>query len=522
MSLITDDDQVSSWWFTHEDYWFNSTPETDQIVLKNLGEYLLDQPKYDQLSLLGQILVDDQIARHYYRQDTPENQAMILKHHQKALQQARAILTETPEILETDLLLTPAQECFVLLPLRHSSDEDDRVEAIIWIKKLMLKRKSPYYERFLKASLIRVRNPTLVVTPESIPWDLICPTFSVVNLKSRLVRSCLAKDLFRELITAFEEVPKLPDQEHDLVVSISGGSDSMLVLWTAVQLGYRPIALMIDYGNRDEHLKEIQLVKWFTEKLKVPFYVRYIKAMQRIHKSSDESSEATNNMREFYEDVTRKIRFSAYQFFNIPVLLGHNWDDCFENCITNILTHRSPENLLGMSFHGVDSGVEIYRPFLKIKKAGIVIYCNFFGIPYLIDSTPKWSRRGKIRDDVRPALEQFDPHLTERIVETCQEQSQMTLDYQKLVGAVLIYDYRLDSNVFSFTDIGIRTPIFWRLMMQRITNMTGTGHVKIGSIRNLIEMLDQERDHSRKITLSKNLTALLPRTGSKEISILRN
>lgn len=515
MSLIKNDDPVCSWWFSHQEYWFNSTHKTDQIVLENLKVYLLDESKYNQLCLLGQILVDDQIVRHYYRENTPENTLKIKEHHQKAL-------TKTHHIIDTFVIdfvrdILPEHICFILLPLRHSEIESNRLEAITLIKKFMLKEKSPFYQRFLKASLIRLRDPELVQIDGIIPWNFICPTFLISNPENKLVLECPNELVPIELINGFKGIPKLINQDYDFVVSISGGSDSMLLLWSAVKLGYRPIALMIDYGNREEHFCEIKLVQWFAQTLNIPFYVRYIKELKRTHNSLNNNPTDLND-REFYEDVTKKIRFSAYTFFGIPVLLGHNWDDCFENCITNILTHRSPDNLLGMSFYSVDSEVEIYRPFLKIKKSNIMKYCCYYGIPYLIDSTPKWSRRGKIRDDIRPPLEKFDKHLTERIVETCQEQSQMTKDYQKLVNILPIK--QTNHQKFTFNDPEIRTQLFWILMFKRISNITQTIQIKIKSIKNLIKIIDQKNDQFRKISISKDLTIVLPPTDSSEISII--
>jgi tRNA(Ile)-lysidine synthase TilS/MesJ len=41
---------------------------------------------------------------------------------------------------------------------------------------------------------------------------------------------------------------------------------------------------------------------------------------------------------------------------------------------------------------------------LNIKKKDIIAFANINNIPYLFDSTPKWSVRGKIRDNLRPVI----------------------------------------------------------------------------------------------------------------------
>jgi tRNA(Ile)-lysidine synthase TilS/MesJ/uncharacterized protein (DUF924 family) len=491
------------WWLNHPDYWFNSTPETDQIVINHLGEYITDQSKYDSLSTLAKIIIDDQVARHYYR-SLSNDDSLKMHHHLKALCLANQLI---PVILDnSDHEYTPEKECFILMPLRHSNDENDRIKAIEIIKILMTRRSSPIYERFLKASLIRVRKPTLInFDNKHIPHELICPTFHGNQLRFDLNPTDVPSDISE----TFKNVPKRPHDEYDFVVSISGGSDSMLVLWTAVQLGYRPIALGIDYGNREEHLDELYLVDWMTSQLRVPYYVRSIKEIKRVHGSAqDDQTDVLSKMRTFYETTTREIRFDAYKHFKSPVLLGHNWDDCFENCITNMISGRSPENQLGMSFHCIDVNVEIYRPFLPIKKARIVELCNLYGIPYLVDSTPKWSRRGQIRDNIRPVLDAFDPLLASKIVENCIEKSKMVEDFQELVDNYPFVDVEPISH-YTFKIPKTRSILFWRLIINKIAKLLNEPNIKIGSIKYLIEMIDIHNHSPKKITLSPTLTAIL-------------
>ena len=42
-------------------------------------------------------------------------------------------------------------------------------------------------------------------------------------------------------------------------------------------------------------------------------------------------------------------------------------------------------------------GVTVYRPLLHLRKESMFIYADAAKIPYMVDSTPKWSRRGWIR-----------------------------------------------------------------------------------------------------------------------------
>ena len=95
-------------------------------------------------------------------------------------------------------------------------------------------------------------------------------------------------------------------------------------------------------------------------------------------------------------------KFGYIYSYNVYVLLGHNKNDCFENIITNIINKKDYNNLNGMNIFTEINNIIYWRPILNISKYEIICYANNNNIPYLKDSTPKWSIRGKIRDNLVP------------------------------------------------------------------------------------------------------------------------
>ena len=79
---------------------------------------------------------------------------------------------------------------------------------------------------------------------------------------------------------------------------------------------------------------------------------------------------------------------------------------------------------------------------LSVSKSLIVNLCNNFNIPYLLDSTPKWSRRGKIRDNIVPAFKVVDENLMTRMMEFCQKSSETLQDYQTLLLSIPIKEIK--------------------------------------------------------------------------------
>jgi tRNA(Ile)-lysidine synthase TilS/MesJ len=44
-------------------------------------------------------------------------------------------------------------------------------------------------------------------------------------------------------------------------------------------------------------------------------------------------------------------------------------------------------------------------PMLPYNKRGIFAYAHAYGVPYFKDSTPAWSTRGKLRNQLQPLLQ---------------------------------------------------------------------------------------------------------------------
>ena len=61
-------------------------------------------------------------------------------------------------------------------------------------------------------------------------------------------------------------------------------------------------------------------------------------------------------------------------------------------------------NISGMGQESIINGVLIWRPLLVHIKTDIFGFAHKFGIPYFKDTTPKWSSRGRMRNELLPLL----------------------------------------------------------------------------------------------------------------------
>lgn len=197
------------------------------------------------------------------------------------------------------------------------------------------------------------------------------------------------------------------------IVSLSGGVDSMIVLATLLKIrtyencSFPIFAASIDYSQRDEQSKEIKFLKEYCETYNVKLYISKVEGYSRKKENSGSRTE--------FEEESRKIRFELYQKIIeehtcTGIFVGHHKDDIIENIFTNSMKGG---NLLDIEVMKVISnihGVNIYRPFLEFHKNIILELSHSNNIPYFLDTTPKWSRRGRMRFEIFPLLDNVFSH----------------------------------------------------------------------------------------------------------------
>lgn len=320
------------------------------------------------------------------------------------------------------------EKIFTLLAIRHNQNqklkyfvlskinnelsqiETNSNEQSLWLRFLSAtildidkcKRESQFFqcESLIQPTQKYLINSQDVVTNFAEVWDSIHYGFPTESYKTlNQFQDCVIP-LCESLILSHI------GEKRKIAISISGGVDSMvlsnIMRGICERNGIQMILLHIRYNNRDCCENETDLLRYWAKVMDTPLYIRNIDELTRSRSSQ---------YRTMYEDVTRRIRFGFYDYFDCPILLGHNRDDTFENMFSNLAKNIHFDNLKGMKPFTVESDITILRPFLSIDKERIIEYAHAAKIPYLEDSTPPWSRRGKTRDVLMPSIHQFDPHI---------------------------------------------------------------------------------------------------------------
>jgi len=469
-------DELLDFWFKNTRVWFNATDDDDEIIKLKFEDLLSNNIS---TNLLGLIILHDQISRHIYR----KNKSMIKNHDLLAYKYCIQLLPDIEKYNSNE-------RCFILMPLRHTFNENNIKICLQYINTWRLDYDLPIYRRFYQASvqsLTKINNlkDTAYIANNIDILDSIYDDNSIKLLNTynfniaEISNSSIYKEFVKHII--FDTI----------IISISGGVDSMvcsllLYVYCSLNKHIKAIAVCINYKNRDFQDLEVEMVGRWLEKLNIEFHVRNI----------DEIKRSRDKDREFYEKITRDIRFEMYKKFNGAVILGHNKDDSLENIISNISKRKNYENLLGMTFQSTEKNINIIRPLLSITKNEILEFAKLYSIPFVYDSTPTWSERGKLRDSLIPFIKNFNNEILDGLIELSYNFSEIYTIYNSCLPNItftLNHCIVENKNIF-FLD-------YWKNIFLRICK-----HYKLSMIKNksIIHMINNIKSGNR-ITMNKNI-----------------
>jgi len=443
-------------WFNNPQWWFSQDYDKE---ITDKYEYLLNQ--LDPIDPINTILIYDQLPRHIYRNGPNDH---IISYF---LQKALSIKIDYDRLDDNEY-------CFAMLPLRHTKDFKFIVSCVLpqtWER--IYKSKSPILGRFLKATYER------------------CPLVGA-KLDNRFLLSYSSTILAHNPIINFKPFLGVKNMTDKIVISLSGGVDSMVASYMLVQKYQNISAVHINYGNRPTSNEEANfVVDWCNSILHIPCYVRHISEINR--KQCMEYG-----FRELYETYTRDVRYFAYKEFGkeVKIVLGHNKDDIMENIFTNIANKNKYENLDGMTEYSTQDGIYFWRPLLYLSKEEIITYAHEHNIPYLPNSTPTWSQRGQIRNNIVPVLNKWNAQF----IPALHDLSDIMKEYHEIMDSIM--DEMINRSPL-YMDILHTSKIFWRGLLTKL----GYSNISNKSLNHMCERLKYISipQNTIKIALKKDL-----------------
>lgn len=211
----------------------------------------------------------------------------------------------------------------------------------------------------------------------------------------------------------YEFIEKLDIKSEYIVVAVSGGPDSMLLLNILMDLqnkiNKKIVVAHVHHNLRKESDCEAEKVKEFCKNNNIIF------EMFKIEKYP-------NN--KFSEEAARVLRYNFFDSvinkYNSDILFtAHHGDDLIETIIMRLIRGSSIKGYSGFGKLSKNRGYLIARPMIYLTKEEILAEINKIGLWYANDLSNKSNKykRNRIRNNILPVLKEENKNVHSKFLE---------------------------------------------------------------------------------------------------------
>lgn len=218
---------------------------------------------------------------------------------------------------------------------------------------------------------------------------------------------------------------------HDkpVIVGVSGGTDSVVLLHVLISLGYDCIIAHCNFHLRmEESDRDAEFVRNLAIEYKNPIYCIDFETIKYAenHKTSIEM--AARELRyNWFEEL--RVKFDAQ-----AVAVAHHADDDIETLLLNLVRGTGIRGMKGIS----NRNKNVVRPLLFLTREQIESYLILHNLDHVEDSTNDSIdyKRNKIRNEILPILEEINPSIRETLYKTLQYFEGSLAVYQQAIDQI--------------------------------------------------------------------------------------
>ena len=225
-------------------------------------------------------------------------------------------------------------------------------------------------------------------------------------------------------IAQYIDQEKLFTREDKILVTLSGGADSVALLRLLLTMGYTCEAAHCNFHLRgDESVRDEMFVRELCLQLEVPLHVQHFQTTEEAEKRHIS-----------IEMVARELRYAWFEQLRLQqganvIAVAHHKDDSVETLLLNLIRGTGINGLLGIR----PKNGNIVRPLLCLDRKEITEYLQEIGQSYVTDSTNLQDEytRNKIRLNLLPLMQEINPSVKESLLRTSEHLNDAALLYKK-------------------------------------------------------------------------------------------
>ena len=256
--------------------------------------------------------------------------------------------------------------------------------------------------------------------------------------------------MIKHRVAHYIEKEGLLNPRDKVLVTLSGGADSVALLRLLLALGYTCEAAHCNFHLRGEESdRDEDFVRQLCKALNTPLHVMDFdtQAFARNHKVSIEMAARELRYR-WFEELAHIYHFTA-------IAVAHHQDDSIETMLLNLIRGTGITGLLGIPARAArrctqismraarrctqvpmrTEDVWIARPLLCVTRDEIISYLNSMGQEYVTDSTNLQDEylRNKIRLTLIPMMQEINPSVKTNLFQTSTYLNEVAAVYNKAI-----------------------------------------------------------------------------------------
>jgi len=232
---------------------------------------------------------------------------------------------------------------------------------------------------------------------------------------------------------------KLFHSSQRILLAVSGGADSMLMLHLFTNAGFSVAVAHCNFGLRgSESDGDEQFVAEYCDKHNLAFYVKHFNTQDYALEKGISIEMAARDLRYWWFD-------GLLSKHGLDLLAtAHHQDDVIETFLINLSRGSGIKGLSGIQ---PKSG-KIIRPMLFTNRTEILEYCRRMKIDFRTDSSniDTIYKRNLIRQQILPLLEQVNPAFRRNALKTIGNLHETGLLFQQRMSEIKAFVYSDDDQ----------------------------------------------------------------------------
>lgn len=235
---------------------------------------------------------------------------------------------------------------------------------------------------------------------------------------------------YEQKVERFVAEKRLLEQSQSVLVALSGGADSVYLLLTLLQLGYKCHAAHCNFHLRGEESNRDELfVTNLCAHLSVPLYKTNFDTLSYASQQGISIEMAARDLRyDFFSSLLKQHGIST-------LAVGHHQGDNAETLLLNLVRGTGIRGLSGIQPLRDMGDYKIVRPLLCLTHEEIVCSLQSVQQAWVEDSTNQHDDVGRniVRLDILPQLERINPSSAQNIITTIDNLNEVQKVYENAI-----------------------------------------------------------------------------------------